>query len=163
MTPIPAACTTAAAVRRRALEPTMNTIARNARIKGLLVELMVLLNESEADLHEVCGQLDTAARRLDYAEQAGSYNAVEIVSEVPNARHIAARINTAIDTLTAPAHKQDQDAAHNDLDAIFETFGTDLFEQRFTYHVGQKRLLTLKGLFDRWLAEHNDSAWGTAA
>ncbi len=153
MTAIPRACTTAAAIRRNATEPAMDGIARAtqrlnalARIDALLRELVALTEQDRGDLRLIAGFSDSAAQRLDIAERAGSYGAPDIVSEMPSARHVAKRINTIIDTLKAG----EDTAARENLRAIFETFGASLFEQRFTYHIGKARLLTLRGEYDRW-------------
>lgn len=151
---VPGACTTAAAIRREAVEPTMDELAGQRRERELLAtihaatkELAELSRQREERLRRVAGFVDRAAERLDHAERHGSYDEVRIVSEVPSARNVAQRINTAIDTLVADPHNR---AARESLHAIFETFGADLFEQRFMYHIGQRRTLTLKGEFDRW-------------
>jgi hypothetical protein len=160
---IPAACTTAAAVRRNTVEPAMDGLVRAGRrleliaqIQAATTELATLADEDRDDLRLIAGFTDQAARRLDVAERAGSYNAVDLVSEMPNARHVAQRVNAAIDTLAGSPTRPDRAAAQDDLHAIFETFGDALFEQRYAYHIGKKRLLTVRGELDRWTAGHRE-------
>lgn len=146
---MPAACTTAAAIRLNAVEPAMEIVAIMQEQQQLLVRHAVLSKRTVELARQIVGFTSPAAERLDHAERAQSYEAVPaIVSEMPSARKVAQRINDAIDALAINAH---DDGARDNLTAILETFGEELFEQRFLYHVGQKRTLMLRGEFDRYL------------
>lgn len=151
---VPAACTTAAAVRTVVLEPAMELTAIGRRERELLLELAQLMRRRQELAGQITSFVDHAAQRLDHAERAGSYEVVPpVVSETPNMRHIARRINAAIDVLSDSGRAQrDHDVAREALHAIFETFGDGLFRRAALYHVGQARTLTLRGEFDRWRA-----------
>lgn len=151
MTPrYPAACTTAAAIRLNAVEPTLDAIARTDRRIELLGELLDLATADRSDLLRVAGFTDKAAERLDFAERIGSYEAAPaIVSELPNGRTVAARVKEHVAVLADPARRKDHAAARDNLHALFETLGDTLFEKRYSHHF-QGVALTVRGEFSRW-------------
>lgn len=155
--PVPAACTTAAAVRTEALGPALDLIAiaklereQLAIAMSALRRIAALHAEREGHARRIAGFVDTAAERLDHAERQGSYEAV--VSPVRNGRQIAARLRVAIDTLADAARRRDHAQARDDLHALFETFGREeLFTQHgIAYLIGKQRTLAMRGEFDRW-------------
>lgn len=166
MTPPPAACTTAAAIRTEALAPALDLIAITQIERRQLAAAMAAIQRGErgdaasalrrlADLFEqrdaharrIAGFVDRAAERLDYAERMGSYDAV--VDDLRNGRQIAARLRAAIDTLAGPAHDEHAQS-RADLHALFTTFGDEVFSSRVACHLGKQRTLALRGEYGRW-------------
>jgi hypothetical protein len=154
--PVPAACTTAAAVRTEALGPALDLIAiANLEREQLAIAMSALRRitalhaEREGHARRIAGFVDGAAERLDYAERRGSYDAV--VSPVRNGRQIAARLRAALSTLADSSRRREHAQARRDLHALFETFGRDLFTKHgITYLIGKQHTLAMRGEFDRW-------------
>ncbi len=147
----PAACTTAAAVRKRAVEPGMELLSLERRERELLSELGEISARREQLVRDIVGFTDTAAGRLAYAELTGSYEAVPaVVSEAPRMRSVAQIVNASIDVIADVSRRREHAAAREALHALFESFGADLFEQACLYHVGKARTLALRGEFARW-------------
>lgn len=147
----PRACTTAAAVRKHAVEPAMELISLERRERELLAELTAVSEQRETVLREIAGFTSTTAERLAFAEVEGSYEAVPpVVSEAPSMRRVAQIVNTSIDALADVNRRREHAGARESLHALFESFGADLFEQACLYHVGKERTLALRGEFARW-------------
>jgi L-serine deaminase len=142
----------AAAVRREAIEPTMDILAKVARARSLMSELAELVADIEHDARRSAGYLDTAHARLDEIERSGD-GFMAIASEVPNGRQIAAVINGCVDTITSDpqtAHAKARTSARAQLHYLFEAFGRSIFEQRFMHHVGKARRVTLTHEYEQW-------------
>lgn len=167
MTPPPAACTTAAAIRTEALAPALDLIAIGQTERTQLAQAMNALRLERpeaamtalrriAGLYElrdayarrIAGFVDAAADRLDYAERTGSYDTV--VSDVRNGRQVAARLRAAIETLADDRQRPVHERAREDLRALFVTFGDEVFASRIACHLGKQRTLAMRGEFTRW-------------
>jgi hypothetical protein len=140
----------AAAVRREAIEPTMDILAKVTRARELIRELGGLMAEIETDAKRSAGYLDTIHERLDDVERSGD-GLMAIASEVPNGRQIAAVINGCIDTISAdPCSSEATAAARGQLHYLFEAFGRSIFEQRFLHHVAKRRSVVLRDEYNKW-------------
>jgi hypothetical protein len=153
-------CTTAAAVRREGIEPTMDAVARVHRARELLAEfqatfaattaaLSAELQALEDDARRTLGLLDEAHTYLDEAERSGD-GFLALASELPNGRQIAAVINDSVDALTTDRRADGQRAARRRLHWLFDTFGAELFQQRFMHHVGKRRGVVLRREYAAW-------------
>jgi hypothetical protein len=153
------ACVPAAAIRREAIEPTMDIIAKADRARELIRELNDLVDDIRADARRSAGFLDAAHARLDEVERSGD-GLMSIASEVPNGRQIAAVINGAIDTITAdpPPTPEAVAAARVQLHYLFEAFGRSIFEQRFLHHVAKRRSVVLRDEYDKWHTSGKEQA-----
>jgi hypothetical protein len=148
--------TTAAAVRREALEPAMDAVAKSTRARQLLGdfinlarEINGLLNEVDADARRALGFLDATHAQLDALERVHGDP-----SEQPNARRIATQtINPAIDTLNDRTRTVEHGSAREHLHHLFAAHGEELFEPRYTHHIGAKRGLALRHEYDVWLSQ----------
>lgn len=145
------ACVPAAAIRREAIEPTMDILAKVERARVLIRELNALADDIRADARRSAGFLDTAHARIDEIERSGD-GLMAIASEVPNGRQIAAVINGAINTITADPSPSPEAlmAARAQLHYLFEAFGRSIFEQRFLHHVAKRRSVVLRDEYDKW-------------
>lgn len=143
------ACVPAAAIRREAIEPTMDILAKVERARVLIRELNALADDIRADARRSAGFLDLAHARLDEVERSGD-GLMAIASEVPNGRQIAAVINGCIDTITAAPSPEAEAAARGQLHYLFEAFGRSIFEQRFLHHVAKRRSVVLRDEYDKW-------------
>jgi hypothetical protein len=155
----PRACTTAAAIRTEAVEPSLELVAIESlerkyreQIAYAVTRLQQLAEQRVALAQRIAGFVDHAAERLDYAERHGSYDAVREVSELPNSKEVGGRINAAIDCLKQSERADEHQAARMALHAIFETFGRTIFEGPIAVRVGKGRRLTLEGEYRRWAA-----------
>ncbi len=155
----PRACTTAAAVRREALEPAMELIAIDAiearyraqqlralERQGALAKRRVELLRRQAAF------LDRSAARLAHAEQNGSYDSVRVVSESSAGREVAGFVVYCVDTLASDALVLEHDRCREYLHDVFALHGPAIFEQRIAYHVGAHRMLVVNTEWDQWRA-----------
>jgi hypothetical protein len=144
---VPHACTTADAVQREAINPTMDTIARGHRQRELLIELAGLIAASEDDLRRALALLDHAHARLDHAERAGTYDALP---PSRNGKLLAAEIRPLIDTLKDSRLRRQHDQARADLHCLFDAHGDELLKRSVLYGVGKNREFTLRGEYADW-------------
>lgn len=133
----------------------LRSVERRKRdlLAAFLREFAALSLRSDELAAEIAGFTGVAAERLAHGELHGSYEVVPaLVSEAPNMRRVARRINASIDALVDGKRGREHAGAREQLHVIFESFGVGLFDQACLYHVGVNRALVLRGEFNEWKA-----------
>jgi hypothetical protein len=159
----PAACTTAAQVRDRALAPVMDChalqqyqadefetirgLTHDPLVRDALDRLDILAVDHRRKMEDTAEFLDLCAASLERAEAERDWDG--LTSQELSGRQIAEGLNSCLDPLISDA---DDREARRALRSWFERYERDEFRAgRIAYHVGIRRQPILDREYAQWL------------